>query len=74
MELAKLMKDFESTNHQNRSVTDDGVYSVAINQFELAAERLGIDPGTRKVLSLSKRELIVHFPVKMDSGDVEIFT
>jgi len=74
MELAKPMKDFESTNHQNRSVTDDGVYSVAINQFELAAERLGIDPGTRKVLSHSKRELIVHFPVKMDSGDVEIFT
>ena len=74
MEPTKPMHDFESSNHQNRSVTDDGVYSVAINQFELAAERLGIDSGTRKVLSHSKRELIVHFPVKMDSGDVEIFT
>ncbi len=49
-------------------------WSVAQQQFDLAAERLNLDPGLRKVLREPRRELIVHFPVKMDDGSVQVFT
>jgi glutamate dehydrogenase (NAD(P)+) len=49
-------------------------WDVAQRQFDLAAERLDLSPGLRKVLRQPKRELTVHFPVKMDDGSVEVFT
>ena len=49
-------------------------WKVAQQQFDLAAERLNLDPGLRKVLREPRRELIVHFPVKMDDGSVKVFT
>jgi len=49
-------------------------WHVAQQQFDLAAERLNLSPGLRKVLREPKRELTVHFPVKMDDGSVEVFT
>ncbi|MEO7118394.1 MAG: Glu/Leu/Phe/Val dehydrogenase dimerization domain-containing protein, partial [Candidatus Limnocylindrales bacterium] len=49
-------------------------WHVAQQQFDLAAERLNLDPGLRKVLREPRRELTVHFPVKMDDGSVEVMT
>ncbi len=49
-------------------------WQVAQTQFDLAAERLNLDPGLRRVLREPRRELTVHFPVKMDDGSVQVFT
>ena len=49
-------------------------FEVARHQFNIAADYLGLDPGSRKVLSSCKRELTVNFPVQMDDGSVEVFT
>jgi glutamate dehydrogenase (NAD(P)+) len=49
-------------------------WHVAQQQFDLAAEHLNLSPALRKVLREPKRELTVHFPVKMDDGSVEVFT
>jgi glutamate dehydrogenase (NAD(P)+) len=49
-------------------------WHVAQQQFDLAAERLNLDPGLRRVLREPRRELTVHFPVKMDDGSVQVFT
>src|SRR5579863_1656712 len=49
-------------------------YEVAVAQFEEAAELLGLSQSMRVILSKPKRELIVNFPVRMDNGDVEMFT
>ncbi len=49
-------------------------WAVAQQQFDLAAERLNLDPGLRQVLREPRRELTVHFPVKMDDGKVQVFT
>jgi glutamate dehydrogenase (NAD(P)+) len=49
-------------------------WDVAQRQFDLAAEHLNLSPGLRKVLREPKRELTVHFPVKMDDGQIEVFT
>jgi glutamate dehydrogenase (NAD(P)+) len=42
-------------------------------QFEKAAELMGLDNGVRKALSKTNCELVVNFPVKMDNGEVEVF-
>ncbi len=49
-------------------------WEVAQRQFDLAADRLNLDPGLRRVLREPRRELTVHFPVKMDDGNVQVFT
>jgi glutamate dehydrogenase (NAD(P)+) len=49
-------------------------WEVAQQQFDLAADRLNLDPGLRRVLRQPRRELTVHFPVKMDDGNVQVFT
>ena len=47
---------------------------VAVAQFDEAADRLGMPQAMRAILRKPKRELIVNFPVRMDNGDVEMFT
>ncbi len=49
-------------------------WHVAQRQFDLAADRLNLDPGLRRVLREPRRELTVHFPVKMDDGSVQVMT
>ncbi len=49
-------------------------FEVAVAQFDEAAERLGLSQSMRAILRKPKRELIVNFPVRMDNGDIEMFT
>ena len=49
-------------------------YDVAIAQFDEAAEHLGLSQPLRAILRKPTRELTVNFPVRMDNGDVEMFT
>ena len=49
-------------------------FKIAQAQFERAAEVLGLDAGTRKVLSTPKRELSVSMPVRMDDGRTTVVT
>jgi glutamate dehydrogenase (NAD(P)+) len=43
-------------------------------RFDFAARKLNLDPGIWKVLRYPARELIVHIPVGMDDGSIEVFT
>lgn len=43
-------------------------------RFDFAARKLNLDEGLWKVLRYPSRELIVHFPVSMDDGRIEVFT
>jgi glutamate dehydrogenase (NAD(P)+) len=49
-------------------------YAIAQEQFDLAADKMGLDEDLRPVLRVPKRELTVHFPVRMDDGTVKSFT
>lgn len=49
-------------------------YQVAVEQFNQAADKLNMDEGMRQILSQPKRELTVHFPVRMDDGGYKVFT
>jgi glutamate dehydrogenase (NAD(P)+) len=43
-------------------------------RFNIAAEKLKLDEGLWRVLQQPNREIIVHIPVMMDNGQLEVFT
>ena len=49
-------------------------FEMAKRQVDIASKYLNVDPGSVEKLKHTKRELIVHFPVKMDDGSVRVFT
>jgi glutamate dehydrogenase (NAD(P)+) len=50
------------------------VYEAVQRQFEKAANLIHLDPAVRKILSAPMNEIVVHFPVRMDDGRVELLT
>lgn len=44
-----------------------------MRQFDIAAERCGLDPGLREVLRRPRRALSLSLPVKMDDGSIHVF-
>jgi len=48
-------------------------YLVAIAQLDRAAKISGLPPVVRDILSQPKNELIINFPVRMDSGEYRMF-
>lgn len=49
-------------------------WQMAQAQFDAAADRLKIHDDLRAILREPKRELTVHFPVRMDNGSVRMYT
>jgi len=43
-------------------------------RFDFAAQKLNLDEGLWKILRYPQREIIVHIPVSMDNGTLEVFT
>ena len=43
-------------------------------RFDFAARKLNLDEGLWKVLRSPSREVIVHFPVALDNGMIDMFT
>ncbi len=50
-----------------------GPLDVALEQLEMAAEMLGLDPGIHEFLKRPKRTLTVSIPIRMDKGSMQIF-
>ncbi len=49
-------------------------FHIAQQQFDTAADILGLHDNIRAVLRVPQRELTVNFPVKMDDGSTRMFT
>src|SRR5438270_649045 len=47
-------------------------FKIAQQQFDSAADYLGLDESTRQVLKNAKRQLVVSIPVRMDGGEVRV--
>ena len=43
-------------------------------QVEKAANLMGLDDNIRQILTQPTNEVVVHFPVKLCSGKIEMFT
>ena len=49
------------------------LYEISQRQFDIAAEKLGIEDGMREVLRTPKRQLLVSVPTLMDDGSLKVF-
>lgn len=49
------------------------VLEMAREQLAVAAQYLNLDEGLHAVLAQPKRQLVVHFPVVFDNGEVQVF-
>jgi len=49
-------------------------WKMAQQQFDIAADALGLDSNMRQVLRECKRELIVTFPVLMDDRSIQMYS
>ncbi|MEK7845550.1 MAG: Glu/Leu/Phe/Val dehydrogenase, partial [Nitrospinota bacterium] len=48
-------------------------YEMALKQFDIASEKLNLDPNVTERLRAPKRALIVNVPIRMDNGTVKVF-
>lgn len=55
-------------------VVRKSLYQTVVEQFNRAADLMRLNPDVRRILSTSKNEIVVHFPVHMNDGQVEMFT
>ncbi|MEZ4798703.1 MAG: Glu/Leu/Phe/Val dehydrogenase [Flavobacteriales bacterium] len=58
----------------NNAPVRQSMYESVKYQFDKAADKMGLDEGVRKILSITNNEIVVNFPVKMDDGRIECFT
>ena len=49
-------------------------YDVAQKQVDIVGQYLELEDGLLEKLKQTKRDLIVHFPVRMDDGSMNIYT
>ncbi|QXP80051.1 MULTISPECIES: Glu/Leu/Phe/Val family dehydrogenase [Winogradskyella] len=59
---------------KKKKVPLKGMMDNVMEQFNHAADHIDLHPNIRKILSITNNEILVNFPVKMDNGDVEVFT
>jgi glutamate dehydrogenase (NAD(P)+) len=50
------------------------IFNAMLEEFDGAAQLLGLDPGIWKILTNPKRQIAVSCPVQMDNGEIEVFT
>lgn len=61
-------------NSSSKSEGAPNPYEMAVAQFNSVSDRLGLDEGMRRLLSMPKREITANFPVRMDDGSTQVFT
>ena len=52
----------------------ESLFDVAVEQFQIAAEVIDLEPHLRDRFSHCERELTVNFPVEMDDGTVRVLS
>ena len=55
-------------------VRSQTAFATAQRRFDAAADVIGLSEDQRHLLREIKRELVVHFPVRLDDGNVRVFT
>ena len=64
----------KTTKKNSAAPEKTSLYDNVSRQFNKAADLMELDPSIRKILGSTMNEVVVHFPVKMDDGKLEIFT
>jgi glutamate dehydrogenase/leucine dehydrogenase len=54
-------------------VEDLNPFRIAMDQFDRAAAKMGLEAGMREILRRPRRALSLSLPVKMDDGSIRVF-
>ncbi|MCA8944236.1 MAG: Glu/Leu/Phe/Val dehydrogenase [Planctomycetes bacterium] len=57
----------------NQVLGEENPFEAMQARFDLAAAKLGLDPGLYQILRRPDRELLVSIPVLMDDGSIHVF-
>lgn len=65
----------QKPNNQKLTIEQEtNPWQAQAARFDIAAQKLNLDPGITKVLRSPVREITVYIPVGMDDGSIEVFT
>jgi glutamate dehydrogenase (NAD(P)+) len=56
------------------AATDRSIFAAMLEEFDVAARILNLEPGIWKILTHPKRQITVSCPIQMDDGEIEVFT
>ncbi|HET9480558.1 MAG TPA: Glu/Leu/Phe/Val dehydrogenase [Candidatus Polarisedimenticolia bacterium] len=73
MSVNMLLGLGESTMPETASTPRESLYGAVQKQLARAAGAMKLDSDIRAMLETTTNEIIVHFPVKMDDGRIEVF-
>jgi glutamate dehydrogenase (NAD(P)+) len=71
---AAIQADFGARTEGAVEFEKPSLYSSVARQFSKAADLMDLDPNIRRILETTTNEVVIHFPVRMDNGRVEVFT
>jgi glutamate dehydrogenase (NAD(P)+) len=55
-------------------LSEENPFEAMMSRFDYAAERLNLEPGIYKILRSPEKQIIVSCPVRLDNGEVEVYT
>lgn len=61
-------------SHQQQSATAINPFEMALKQLDEVSKLIKLDSGMHQILAHPKRVLTVSIPVRMDSGEIKVFT
>ena len=64
----------ENLANDNAARKSSSLYDNVVKQFNKAADLMRLDSNIGKILEKTTNEIVVHFPVKMDDGRIEVLT
>ncbi|MEP6767098.1 MAG: Glu/Leu/Phe/Val dehydrogenase [Acidobacteriota bacterium] len=73
MDPATIEPKFPTIGSSPQGVDSANPFEEMMSRFDLAAQKLGLDPGLYKVLREPVRETKVSIPIAMDDGRIEVF-
>jgi glutamate dehydrogenase (NAD(P)+) len=75
MDLVETDSDLPrlTTTTQPQGLDSASPFDEMMSRFDVAAQKLGLDPGLYKVLREPVRETKVSIPIVMDDGHIEVF-
>jgi len=50
------------------------IFGAMLEEFDVAARILNLEPGVWQILTHPKRQIIVSCPIQMDNGEIQVFT
>jgi glutamate dehydrogenase (NAD(P)+) len=77
--VGKKQPDLEDSDDTNaglnisKSSAGVNLFDVANSQLQRGIDLIDLDPSVATILAQPKNELIIHFPVRLSTGDVKLF-